>query len=298
MGTTVEFQPRGTFTPLTDMVGGGPFHLAAGQWTDDTSMALCLATSLVEQGGFDAADQMRRYCDWLDHGYLSSTGSCFDVGATVRRALQRFKRTGEPFSGDTDPKAAGNGCIMRLAPVPMYYFPDEADVVHYAAESSRTTHAAQECLDACRLLGVVLLRALSGLDKETVLFAATPAEVVSDSIRSIGEGGYRANPESAIRGSGYVVRSLEAALWCFWTTDNFEAAILKAANLGDDADTTAAICGQVAGAFYGETGIPRHWLERLAQGEFIRGLADQLYQAAQARPALGARATGHRKATE
>ena len=255
-------------------------------------MALCLATSLVEQDGFDAADQMRRYCNWLDHGYLSNTGRCFDVGGTVRGALRRFKQPREPHSGSTDPYTAGNGCIMRLAPVLMYFFPDEAAVVHYAAESSRTTHGAIECLDACRLLGVVLLRALSGLDKETVLFAATPAEVISASIRSIGAGDYRAKPESAIRGSGYVVQSLEAALWCFWATDNFESAILKAANLGDDADTTAAVCGQVAGAVYGDAGIPRRWLERLAQGELIRGLADQLYQAAQAR------ADGRRKAAE
>ncbi len=144
VGTTVEFQARGTFTPLSDMVGGGPFGLTPGQWTDDTSMALCLATSLTEMGGFDARDQMLRYCRWRDDGYLSSTGQCFDIGNTVAAALRRFEATADPFSGSQDPQSAGNGSIMRLAPIPMFYFPDEDAAASYAAESSRTTHAASE----------------------------------------------------------------------------------------------------------------------------------------------------------
>jgi ADP-ribosyl-[dinitrogen reductase] hydrolase len=126
VGTTVEFSARGSFPPMTDMVGGGPFRLPVGAWTDDTSMALCLATSLVEKNGFDAHDQMTRYCQWYQNGYLSSTGRCFDIGLTVRGALARFQKSGEPFSGSTDPQAAGNGCIMRLAPVPMFYYPNLA----------------------------------------------------------------------------------------------------------------------------------------------------------------------------
>ena len=130
VGTTVEFSPRGSFPPVTDMVGGGPFDLKAGQWTDDTSMALCLATSLVEKAGFDAADQMRRYVDWMQNGYLSSTGHCFDIGNTTAVALERFLQSGDPFSGSNDPRAAGNGSIMRLAPVPMFYFPSLEKVIH------------------------------------------------------------------------------------------------------------------------------------------------------------------------
>lgn len=151
VGTTVEFRQRGTFEPLKDMVGGGPFQLLPGQWTDDTSMALCLATSLVEQGGFDSVDQMRRYCQWADHGYLSSTGTCFDIGTTVIRSLRRFQREGDAYAGLPDPDQAGNGCIMRLAPIPMYFFSDLEAVERFAADSSRTTHGAEECIDACRL---------------------------------------------------------------------------------------------------------------------------------------------------
>jgi ADP-ribosyl-[dinitrogen reductase] hydrolase len=171
VGTTVEFSPRGSFTPLIDMIGGGPFGLEPGQWTDDTSMALCLAVSLVESGGFDAHDQMERYSRWHEQGYLSSTGRCFDIGVTTSSALSRFRSSGDPFSGSTDPRSAGNGCIMRLAPVPMYYYPDLSAGIHFAAESSRTTHGAAECIDACRLFAAMIYKALDGPSKEQVLSA-------------------------------------------------------------------------------------------------------------------------------
>lgn len=277
VGTTVEFRPRGSFAPLLDMVGGGPFRLEPGQWTDDTSMALCLAASLVEGNGFDARDQMERYCRWRDQGYMSSNGRCFDIGNTVASALAHYERTGDPFAGSSDPYSAGNGCIMRLAPVPMFYFPDLDAVERYAAESSRTTHAAAECLDACRLFSRILYRALQGAPKEDVLLGDRATVAGTEKIAAIARGDYLLKPESALRGSGYVVQSLEAALWCFHRTDSFEQAILAAANLGDDADTTAAVCGQVAGAFYGAAGIPAHWLERLAMGVAIEQLADRLH---------------------
>jgi ADP-ribosyl-[dinitrogen reductase] hydrolase len=277
VGTTVEFQPRGTFAPVTDMTGQGPFGLKPGQWTDDTSMALCLGTSLVEKGGFDPQDQMERYWMWYREGYLSSTGVCFDIGNTTRAALERYRRTGDPFSGSTTPDSAGNGSLMRLAPVALYYYPDREAVIHYAAESSRTTHGAAECLEACQLLGGVLYRALPGADKREILVEKQLPLIRSASLREIAQGRYFDKAESEILGSGYVVQSLEAALWSFWTTETFEAAILKAANLGNDADTTAAICGQVAGAFYGEAGIPARWLEQLALRREIGLMAEQLY---------------------
>jgi ADP-ribosyl-[dinitrogen reductase] hydrolase len=276
VGTTVEFRQRGSFETVADMTGGGPFHLQPGQWTDDTSMALCLASSLVERQGFDPYDQMERYLRWYEHGYWSSTGRCFDIGNTTRGALLHYKQTGDPFSGSTDPHAAGNGSLMRLAPAPLYFYPDREQAIHFAAECSRTTHAAPECLDACRLFADLLVRALSGAEKAAILFEADLSYLGSPKIYAIGQGEYRAKTGDQINGSGYVVQSLEAALWCFWTTSSFEQAILAAANLGDDADTTAAICGQIAGAFYGESGIPASWLQKLAMADQIRGLADGL----------------------
>jgi ADP-ribosyl-[dinitrogen reductase] hydrolase len=276
VGMAVEFKERGTFPKLTDMTGGGPFGLEPGQWTDDTSMALCLATSLIERQGFDAEDQMRRYCRWVDDGYLSSIGRCFDIGNTVSDALRRFRGTGNPFAGSPESTMAGNGSIMRLAPVPMFYFPDESAAVRYSAESSRTTHGAAECVDACRFLGGVLVRALAGRTTEDILFPDNDGALDSPAIAAIARGDYRVKSEEDVQGSGYVVHSLEAALWCFLNTDNYRDAILLAANLGDDADTTAAVCGQVAGAYYGESGIPAHWLERLTMRSEIARLADQL----------------------
>lgn len=276
IGTSVEFCPRGSFKPLTDMIGGGPFHLQAGQWTDDTSMALCLAESLVECGGFNARDQMDRYCHWQETGYFSSTGECFDIGNTVASALQRFRQTGNPFAGSKDPRSAGNGCIMRLAPIPMFFYPDIEKAEHFAAESSRTTHGAQECLDACRLLARIIIRALAGRSKEEVLLGDSKTFKGTPKVVNIAQGAYLQKGEFEIRGSGYVVESLEEALWCFHQTNTFYEAILRAANLGDDADTTAAVCGQVAGAFYGESNIPERWLKKLTLYQEIRNLADRL----------------------
>lgn len=275
VGTTVEFMSRGSFVPVTDMEGGGPFGLAPGQWTDDTSMALCLATSLVERQGFDAVDQMDRYVRWWREGYLSSTGRCFDIGTTVRHALSQYERSRQPFSGSTDPRSAGNGSLMRLAPVPMWWFPDRDAMEHYAGESSRTTHGAAECVDACRLLARLLHRAFMGAPRDEVLFGE-PAFRGAPAIEALARGAYRDKPVTAIRGSGYVVESLEAALWCLWHTDTFEAAVLAAVNLGDDADTTAAVCGQLAGALYGVEAIPVRWRERLVMGPLLLDLADRL----------------------
>src|SRR4051794_38168693 len=166
IGTTVEFMPPGTFERVTDMVGGGPFGLPAGAWTDDTSMALCLAESLVERRGFDPVDQLERYRRWYREGYLSSTGRCFDIGNATRAALTRFERTGEPYPGDADADAAGNGPLMKLAPVALAYAhrPDEA--IENAALSARTTHGDPRAADASRFMAALLVAALNGASRE------------------------------------------------------------------------------------------------------------------------------------
>jgi ADP-ribosylglycohydrolase len=157
VGTTLEFEPPGTFTPIQDMVGGGPFGLQPGQWTDDTSMALCLAESLIEQNGFDPTDQLERYLQWYRVGHLSSTGQCFDIGNTVYSALMQFERTGEPYCGSTNPRSAGNGSLMRLAPTPLFFARNPKEAIEMSAESSRTTHGAETAVDACRYFSRSLL---------------------------------------------------------------------------------------------------------------------------------------------
>lgn len=278
VGTSVEFQPRGTFVPLTDMVGGGPFRLQPGQWTDDTSMALCLAESLLTQGGFDAFDQMARYVSWWRRGYLSSTGKCFDIGLTIRAALRSFEASKQPFAGSSDPCSAGNGALMRLAPVVLFYYPDIADVEHFAVESTRTTHAAPEALDCSRLLAHVIAKGLDGRAREEMLDAST-LTLATSSVAALASGSYVGKTESQVRGTGYAVASLEAALWCVGHTRSFEDAVLCAANLGDDADTTAAIVGQVAGAHYGIEAIPKSWRTKLHLSGEIESLAHRLASA-------------------
>ncbi len=279
VGTTVEFKPRGTFPPVTDMTGGGPFGLRAGQWTDDTSMALCLADSLLACGGFSPQDQIEHYVRWYQDGYRSSTGRCFDIGTTTRNALERFMAEGAPFAGSTDPYSAGNGSIMRLAPVPMFFAPDLPAVVHTSADSSRTTHAAAEAVDACKLFGLMIARALAGATKEEILQAGIeyPLDALSPAVAALAQGDYRHKTLDQIRGSGYVIQSLEAALWVFDRTASFKEAVLAAVNLGDDTDTTGAVVGQLAGACYGLDGIPSGWLDKLHQREEITALAESLF---------------------
>ena len=285
LGTTLEFEQPGTFPPIDDMIGGGPFFLEPGQWTDDTSMALCLAASLIERGQFDPMDQMQRYVRWRDEGYLSSTGACFDIGYTIETALSRFTDTGEPFAGSSDPYSAGNGSLMRLAPVPMYFAGDAAEAISRSADSSRTTHGAEEAVDACRYFAGLIVGALYGIDKETLLSPRyCPVEglwerrPLAEKIAEVAGGSFKEHNPPAIKGTGYVVESIEAALWAFHGSQNFREGALRAANLGDDADTTAAIYGQIAGAHYGAEGIPTEWRERLTMGAEITSMADSLYE--------------------
>ena len=283
LGTTLEFTSPGSFQPIGDMVGGGPFQLKPGEWTDDTSMALCLASSLVECGGFDAGDQMQRYVRWWKEGYHSSNGRCFDIGGTVRSALQRFLETGDPFSGSTDTWSAGNGSLMRLAPVPIFFASTPAEAIKLAGESSRTTHGESSTIDACRYFAALLLGALSGKDRELLLSSLySPVSgfwetnPLHPSISEIAAGSFLQKEPPEIRGNGHVVRSLEAALWAFSRSNTFREGALLAVNLGEDADTTGAIYGQLAGAFYGYDAIPNSWREYLAYKDLITSLAHSL----------------------
>lgn len=285
IGTTLEFRSPGTFEPINDMIGGGRFRLDPGQWTDDTSMALCLAESLVETGRFDPIDQLERYSQWLWYGHMSSTGTSFDIGNTVRQALLKFERTKEPCCGSTDPRSAGNGCIMRLAPVPLCYACSPKEAIEKSRESSRTTHAATVCVDACRYLGGLIVGAVYGVGKDELLserYSPVPGywsqNPLTRGIADIAAGSFKILAPPAIQGTGYVVQSLEAALWAFHKTDSFREGCLLAVNLGDDADTTGAVYGQIAGAYYGEHGIPRDWREKLARRSLIESFAELLFE--------------------
>ena len=276
LGAAVEFRPPGTFEPVTGYRAGGAHGLEAGEWTDDTSMALALAASMAEVG-WDLNDQSRRYVRWWRHGEYSVNGRCFDIGLTIRAALLRFQQTGDARSSAlTSESASGNGSIMRLAPVPIRFvhlFPDRVpELAVLAAESSLPTHASPQCLSACQYLALILAGLMHGVDRDEVLSpdweplqrlrADHPLHPAVDEV--VG-GSFRRRSPPEIVGSGYVVKSLEAALWAFHNAEDFCEAVLKAVNLGNDADTTGAVCGQLAGAYWGIAGIPPEWLKGLAQ---------------------------------
>lgn len=278
LGTTVEFSMRGDFAPLTDIVGGGPFGLKPGQWTDDTSMALCLGESLRFRRTFDPEDQMNRYVNWWEHGYMSSTGRCFDIGNATRAALQRYRSTGDPYAGSTHEMSAGNGSLMRLGPVPIVsqHMPRAARLT-MASNSARTTHGAHECVHATQMFSEALRRALLGHTKtDVVAIQGDHEDMLSAKLEKVARGEWKTKTRAGVKGSGYVVEALEASLWCFWHTNSYEEAVLMAANLGDDADTTAAICGQLAGAYYGIEAIPQRWRTVITMSQEIHTLARDL----------------------
>lgn len=272
LGTTLEFSARDSLPHHTEMTGGGPFGLVPGGWTDDTSMALALADSLIACRGFMAADLMTRFVAWWRGGAYSHTGTCFDIGITTARALAHFERTGEPFAGSADEDQAGNGSVMRLSPAVLFHLHDAQATEHLAREQSRTTHAAPQCLEACALLSRILRDAILG-DPDPLRDRQAEAH---PAIRAIAAGAWRSKSREQIRASGYVAHTLEAALWAVGTTTSFEAALIAAVNLGEDADTIGAVTGQLAGALYGACAIPDRWLAPLAWREQISTTADML----------------------
>lgn len=204
----------------------------------------------------------------------------------MNSALGRFERTGEPYAGSVDRNTAGNGSLMRLAPVPIFYHADAAAAIAHAACSSRTTHGAATAVDACRYYAGLIWGALHGIDKPTLL---TPSYApvaslwqsapLAPEVAAVAAGSFLTKEPPAIQGKAYVVLCLEAALWAFARSSNFREGALLAVNLGDDADTTGAVYGQLAGAYYGEEGIPAEWRERLAMHDQIVALADGLLTA-------------------
>ena len=280
VGTTNEFKVAGTFKPITDMVGGGPFLLKPGQWTDDTSMALCIADSLLAMGHYDSFDVMERYQRWFSKGYRSSTDRCFDIGGQVRAALFDFEHEQRvPVTAERSNRA-GNGAIMRLAPVVIAGFEHREirEIVATAGLSARETHYSVEAEAATEVFAALLVGALLGWAPEHIInvgwastgpaFDEMAARVISD------DPAERASWESET--SGYIVNGLRLAVHGLLDFPSFKDAALAIANLGGDADTNCAIYGQLGGAFYGIEAIPASWRSTLHQGEEIDALARAL----------------------
>ena len=275
-------------------------------------MALCLASSLIVCRGFNLYDQLVRYKWWFEHGYMSSTGECFDIGMATRESIEEFKHRQTKFAKDKNilekdmdspsdvallkdfdnycskEHVAGNGALVRLAPVPLFFFRFPKDAVEFSGQSGQITHGDQKAYDACRYYGALIVAAMWGYEKSKILDVNFynehrewfgNAELHPD-IRLIAEGSYKKKRgyDDGIRGKGYIVSALEAALWAFWVDeDSFEKGALAAVNLGDETDTTAAIYGQLAGAYYGYNAIPKDWLDKLYALDFIKSMGEWLW---------------------
>jgi ADP-ribosyl-[dinitrogen reductase] hydrolase len=317
LGASAEFRPHQYFVehPVRDMEGGGTWGLKAGQWTDDTSMALCLASSLISKRCFDPYDQMVRYKWWFKHGYMSSTGHCFDIGNATRDSLEEFSRRQKILykifhcHSDEDcdkltwdkvesvkefnincssSDGAGNGALMRLAPIPLFFYQFPQIAVEYAGRNASLTHGDRKAVDACRYYAALIVAAVNGesitellrndfYEKHLHWFGSKDLD---QEILQIAHGSYKRQNgyEDGIRGKGYIVKALEAALWAVWSEkESFEKGALAAVNLGDDTDTTAAIYGQLAGACYGYQNIPKKWIDKLYAHKLLVTIGQWIY---------------------
>lgn len=281
LGANYEFLERDTFE-ATGMDFGNYHEVQLGFFTDDTSMALCLADSLVQSEGINPHDQAYRYIKWLSHGYMSPTGYAFGIGNSTLKALNRFIDTQDPFAGDTDPMTAGNGSLMRLAPIPMAYRKHPADAIRNAGESSRITHQAPNAIHACQFYSYLITLALNGKSKEEILADhSSMFPEITQEIIDVAKGSYKDLQRAQVQSTGYVVHTLEAALWTFHNTESFGDGALLAVNLGDDTDTTAAVYGQLAGAYYGYDNIPSEWTDIIAMKDVLEEMSIQLYELSQ-----------------
>lgn len=280
LGAGVQGMRPGSFAPVTGYRGGGRYGLVPGEFSGNTSMALCLGHSISEVG-WRLSDQARRYIRWCQTGDYSATGRCFDIGNTTRAALARFLETKDAQrSGERSEWSSSNGSIVRLGPVAIRYrhlYPgDVTRLGQLAEESSLPTHASEQCLSACRYLAVALAALIRGQDRDTVfspswrplreidgLFPLDPA------VRAVVKGSYRTKQPPTIRAGGWVVECLEAALWAFHAASTFEEAVLRAVNLGENACGVGSVLGQLAGAAFGESGIGESLYRGLARKDMI-----------------------------
>ncbi len=279
LGMPLEFKQRGSFTPIEALEEGGPFNLPLGYWTDDTSMALCLADSILEKQGYDSYDVMERYARWRDEGYRSSTGVCFDIGTQVSAAVNRYKEQATVPVSEQRTTSAGNGCIMRLAPVVLASVSAGntlEDTMHLSAISGRETHYSQLAEEATALFGGVLYKAVRVTSKNEVLQFSDLGGSTKELATILQQA--KSKVADDLKPTGYVVDTLEVAIWAFMTTDNFKDGALKAVNLGGDSDTIGAVYGQLAGAYYGLEAIPIEWRSQLYQVDELLNIASQLSQ--------------------
>ena len=260
LGAPVEFKEPGEFEPVTDYRHSYVWHIPPGYWTDDTSMAICLAENILDRNIVDPNDLLARFARWYTQGENSATGRCFDIGNTTRTNINRYIKDGVYTPAPNAFDQSGNGGIMRLAPVALRWWHNTRMAEQMAALQSQTTHGSDECIRCAAELARILTRSIQGNDLQGEL---------SEQMGHL--------DAKQINNSGRAQTTINAAKWAVATTNSFEDAVLKAVNLGGDADTIGAVAGQIAGACYGMEAIPQRWLDGLLQKDRLTDLAEQLY---------------------
>ncbi len=287
LGASVEFQARDSFVPIRNYREGGKFNVIIGEYTDDTAMALCLAKSLIEKNGTDQKDQLQKYLLWYESGYLSANSRSIGCGKTILRALQRYLGGNCSECGNIRlKKGACNGSLMRVAPVALFYAKNRSLAMEMAAKSSYTTHGLKICADACMVFTAIIIGAIEGKSKKDLLssgyakeiFGALKSCVFDQEIVDVVLGSYKNKIRDEISSSGYVVNTLEAALWAFYNSESFDEGLILSVNLGFDADTVAAVYGQIAGAYYGIDMIGNEFKNNLLNVELIKSVSLDLYE--------------------
>jgi ADP-ribosyl-[dinitrogen reductase] hydrolase len=275
LGAPIESCPRDCGPVISDMIPADQWGLPAGSWTDDTSMMLCLAASLVATQGLpDGNSELVHYCHWYTKGYLSVSDECFDIGRTCKLALEHFMDTGETVAPTDTERYLANGSLMRTGPVGILAFGNVDVALEHGRACSATTHAHPLCMDACGVFSALVTRAIEGDSKADLLesLAFLSAQVHDARLLRVLDGSFMRKTRDEIRSSGFVLDTLEAALWAFFTTASFSEGALLAVNLGGDADTVGAVYGTLAGAFYGNSGIPEHWIITLQGRKYLDGV--------------------------
>lgn len=304
LGVPAEFMSRQALreAPITDMIGGGAHGQLPGTWSDDTSMTLCTIDSIIECG-IDYADQMARFADWLWNASNTARDEVFDVGGATKHAIFRYmKRTPALECGEAAENACGNGSLMRIMPTALYLVGQygnwelddrTATVIH---NTSKCTHAHVRCQMACGIFCSVVFQMICGGDLHNAVIGGAASALAY----------YRSKPEfaavypefepllqierrreSEIESTGFVLHTLQAALWCLLTTGGYAECVLKAVNLGEDTDTTAAVAGALAGLWYGERQIPRDWIDATAKYDEIKRRIKPFYYACLKNSATG-----------
>ncbi len=292
LGVPVEFSTRAErkADPVQEMRGFGTWNQPVGTWSDDGAMLLCLADSLSL--GFDLEQIGQTFVRWQTEAHWTALGTVFDIGTTTRQGLQRIQSGVSPTrSGAKDLNSNGNGALMRTLPLAFHYFrhlnfPQLLDEVH---QTAAITHAHPRCQMACGIYVSIALALMEGatpiqayqqgLQNVRSHYQALPFGPELTHFARIWSGKIHTLPEAAIHSDGYVVSTLEAALWCLINSESYPEAVLQSVNLGGDTDTTATVTGGLAGLYYGVEGIPAEWLKQLARCDDIRRLAQRLEQA-------------------